>query len=666
MSRKVGEIYAELGLDNDKFNRGIDASHKRGSSFLGSFGAMAAKAGLIAGAALTGVAVVSGKAAVDFETGMREVFTLLPQLSGEARTKMEADVLAFSKSAGVVPSEVIPALYQAISAGVPQDTVFDFLSTASEAAIGGVTDLETAVDGITGVVNAYGAENVSASQAADLMFTAVKGGKTTFEELSSSLFQVIPTAAAAGVEFGDVTAALARMTAQNIPTRVATTQLRQMLVELGKDGTKASDAFKELSGRSFQEFIDEGGNVADALDVMTQAAEDNGVGLADMFGSVEAGQAALALAANGTDDFREALDESARSAGASTAAFEEMDAGTGRSFERIKASIGAVIVQIGQKLLPMISKAAEWVVAHWPQIEEAFASAWRLIEAGVQWLWQNALQPLIENVLMPVVAWVVEHWPEISAAIGSVFDKVAQAAQWLWNEVITPLWENVVKPAVQWIVDNWGSISGTIGVVWDTITTATKALMDNVLMPLWEEVFKPILAWVEENWPTIQTVFETVLEAIQRAFEIAGPIIKGLIEAITTVIGFLISALQTVIGLIDTFLSQFGKIDKLNIGKLSDFDKLGTSATPQGGPRDPSRHSGGGVPGVGGVPLGTPRRVLVRSGETVGAIGGGMGQGTGGVGPITLLATVYLDSEEVGEIVLESGVDSMRLIEGRR
>jgi TP901 family phage tail tape measure protein len=137
--------------------------------------------------------------------------------------EMTQQVKDFAKEFGVLPEEVVPALYQAISAGVPEDNIFEFLATAQKAASGGVTELETAVDGITSVVNAYGEDVISASEASDLMFTAVKQGKTNFEELSASLFQVIPTAASLGVNFGDITAALASMTAQGTPTRVATT-----------------------------------------------------------------------------------------------------------------------------------------------------------------------------------------------------------------------------------------------------------------------------------------------------------------------------------------------------------------------------------------------------------------------------------------------------------
>jgi hypothetical protein len=158
------------------------------------------------------------KAFLKFEKGMNEVMTLLP-------------VRARRPSGTVRPGQGLlqgvrrparqghPALYSALSAGVPKDNVFEFMEVAQKAAKGGVTDLETAVDGISSVINAYGAEVISATEASDLMFTAVRLGKTTFEEISGSIFQMAPIAAAVGIPFKDLTASIANLTARAYPHR---------------------------------------------------------------------------------------------------------------------------------------------------------------------------------------------------------------------------------------------------------------------------------------------------------------------------------------------------------------------------------------------------------------------------------------------------------------
>lgn len=236
--------------------------------------AVASKAGMAAGAAVSLITAAAIKMGVEFESSMAEVRTLLPDLDDEGFAKLTASVLEFSKQTGVATDEAVPALYQAISAGVPQENVFEFMKVASEAAIGGVTDLETAVDGITSVVNAYGAEVLDAQKASDVMFTAVKLGKTDFTQLSASLFNVIPTAASLGISFEQVAAGLAVMTAQGTPTSVATTQLRALMVEASKAGSKLSNAILEVSGKSFADLIKEGMNVSDILNLVQESTAE--------------------------------------------------------------------------------------------------------------------------------------------------------------------------------------------------------------------------------------------------------------------------------------------------------------------------------------------------------------------------------------------------------
>lgn len=289
-----------------------------------------------------------------FEDGMNEVFTLLPGITSTAMDQMTDDVLALSKTIGKLPEDVIPSLYNSLSAGVPPDNVFEFLETANKLAVGGATDLGTAVDGLTSVVNAFGPEAVNFAQASDLIFTAVKGGKTTVDELSRSLFQVAPVAAGLGVEFGDVTAALATLTAAGTPTSVAATQLRAVFAELSKPTTVISKKFQELAGKDFATFIAEGGNVADALNLIKKDADSSGVALSAYFGSVEAAGAAQVLTGKGAEKFAQEIAAAGKAAGATEVAFEQGASGIGLVLDKIRAGINVFVIEIGQKLAPIL------------------------------------------------------------------------------------------------------------------------------------------------------------------------------------------------------------------------------------------------------------------------------------------------------------------------
>jgi TP901 family phage tail tape measure protein len=423
--------------------------------------------------AVGGALFTLGNRAANFGKQMNEVFTLLPGITADAMGAMKADVKAFAVEAGVLPEKVVPALYQAISAGVPKENVFEFLRVANMAAIGGVSDLQTAVDGISSVVNAYGAEVLDAAQASDLMFTAVRLGKTDFQQLSQSLFNVIPTASALGVKFGDVTAALARLTAQGTPTAVATTQMRQLLVELSKAGSGAAVTFERMAGMSLKKFIAAGGNTADALELMEKAAKEMGLDLKDLFSSVEAGNAAMGLAGPNMAGYRAALDEMANGAGATEAAYAQMEQGGARAMERMKVELSTMALTVGDKVLPVLEKI---------------------------------LLPLIRDHLVPAVI-------KFAGWVGGLIDKFM---------ALDPQWQKVIGLAVGLAIAIGPvlMVGGKLITIFSAILSpvgllvAAIAGLIAVFVHLWQtnEQFREIVTQV---WNTVQAVFSSAVNAIK-------------------------------------------------------------------------------------------------------------------------------------------------------
>lgn len=528
--------------------------------------------GAAVGAAAIGIGIAGTMAFVDFERSMNEVFTLIPGTSQDAMDAMTNNVKKFSKEFGVVPDQVIPALYQALSAGIPQDNVFAFLETAQKAAKGGVTDLTTAVNGISSVVNAYGADVLNATQASDLMFTAVKMGKTTFEEMSNALYNVTPTTAALGVKFADVTAAMSAMTAQGIPTNVATTQLRQLFVELSKEGTKTSDVFEKIAGKSFKQFVAEGGNTQQALQLLEGYAGKTNVGINDLFGSVEAGSAALALTGRGADTFTKNLDAMNNSAGATDTAFGTMQKGIGPLIDKFKAWAAVILIDIGEKVAPVIQKIVDWFDKHRVAayalagviggvllaalgayiISAGIAAAETLalaapfiaIGAGIAatvaamiYLWNNWNQvwdwiwhhPAIAAIILilgqvfivpifiiiGVMKFFQAHWETIWNAIKTAMEFVWGYIEPVWNAIKTFITDTLI-PAFIWL--------GQKAVeVWNVILNAINFAWNNIIKPIWDfivmyvtEILIPIFAKIGEF---IGYVWSEIAEAINRVWE---------------------------------------------------------------------------------------------------------------------------------------------------
>ena len=375
MPNILGSATYKLETDATQFNRGIDQAQTkaRGSvteitKGFASVGPAAALGFAAAGAAVGKFAIDGIGAAVNFQSKMNEVFTLLPGISQQAMGQMTDQLKTFDQQAGVTSSQSIPALYQALSAGIPPGNVFDFLQQANEAAVGGVSDLTTSVDALSSVVNAYGADVLSAQQASDQMFTAIRLGKTTFGELASSLSNVTPVAASIGVSFGDITSALAAMTAQGVPTAQATTQLRQALIELSKDGSAAAATFQSIAGVSFQDFLAQGHNLNEALDLMAQYAQTSGKNVSDLFSSVEAGNAVLALTGRGSKTFADDIKAAGDSAGATGKAYDQMSDSAQRNIDKMNVAWENFKLAIFDDALPALTAFAQFGADNLPKV----------------------------------------------------------------------------------------------------------------------------------------------------------------------------------------------------------------------------------------------------------------------------------------------------------
>jgi TP901 family phage tail tape measure protein len=292
------------------------------------------------------------------EKGLREINSLFGLTGAEAEknfgmlTKVAEEA---SKELGILQSDVVPAMYNAISAGVPKENIFEFIKVAGNAAIGGVTDLNTSVDGLTSIINAFGLSMNQAEEVADSMFAAVQGGKTTFSELSDSIFNIAPAAAAAGVSFNEVNAAIATLTAGGTPTAVATTQIRAALTGLQRPSKELDKIFQNLGFQTAQVAIEKKG-LGFALDAVKKASNGSNGELQTLLGSTEAVAAANVLAGTGAAKFTAELDRQANSAGAAAGAAAEINKSFGRELERTKVAASNLGISIGATLAPALSK----------------------------------------------------------------------------------------------------------------------------------------------------------------------------------------------------------------------------------------------------------------------------------------------------------------------
>jgi TP901 family phage tail tape measure protein len=352
---------AELKIDIIAGIDKLSASLKEVESKFGKLGQKLTDVGSSLSLSITAPLTAMGAVAVNefatVEKGLREINSLFGLTGEEAEknfgmlTKVAEEA---SKELGILQSDVVPAMYNAISAGVPKENIFEFIKVAGKAAIGGVTDLNTAVDGLTSIINAFGLSMSEAEAVADSMFAAVQGGKTTFSQLSDSIFNIAPAAAAAGVSFQEVNAAIATLTAGGTPTAVATTQIRAALTGLQRPSKELDAIFQQLGFKTAQLAIEKKG-LGFALDAVKKASNGSNGELQTLLGSTEAVAAANVLAGTGAAKFSDELERQANSAGAAANAAAEIDKSFGRELERTKVAASNLGIAIGGTLAPALS-----------------------------------------------------------------------------------------------------------------------------------------------------------------------------------------------------------------------------------------------------------------------------------------------------------------------
>ena len=138
-------------------------------------------------------------------------------------------VMSITQEIPIKAPEAAKALYSIVSAGHDGADGMKILEVSAKAAVGGLTETETAADAITTILNAYKMSAEEAGTVSDQLFTTVRLGKTTFGELGASIAQVAPIAAAYGISIDQVLGAVASLTKQGTPTAQAMTQILSLI-----------------------------------------------------------------------------------------------------------------------------------------------------------------------------------------------------------------------------------------------------------------------------------------------------------------------------------------------------------------------------------------------------------------------------------------------------
>lgn len=346
-------------------------------------------------AALAGLAtagfVAATVAAGEFSAKMNEINTLVSISDADFNTYSQS-VIEYATNSRFSIEDLQTALYNAVSLGIDYKDSIEAITVAERLAIAGRADLNTTTEALYGTMNAYGAVMDEAADYSDVFFTIIKDGKTTLPELAASISQVTGIAAAAGIPFETLGAAIAALTAAGTGTSEAMTQLKALIEAIINPSDGAAKAAAALGiDMSAAAVKSKGFEVV--LREIFAATGGNIEQMAKLFTSTEALQAALVLGADKAGIFAKALADMGANTGATLEAFNKMKDNLDLVWQGLINNARAALILLG---LEFAKESAN--------IVQNFADAFKTLGASIEKGTFDPILDLIKQLLQSIDA----------------------------------------------------------------------------------------------------------------------------------------------------------------------------------------------------------------------------------------------------------------------
>lgn len=526
-------------------------------------------------------------AAMSFETAMAQVETIAGNASVSYQGKMmdmSNAIMQLSTDTGIAAEDVAVATYGAISAGVDVSKSVEFVATANALAVGGFTDMATSVDVLTTTLNAYGDKAGTAESISDKLITTQNLGKTTVNELASSMGKVIPAASAYGVSVDNLCASYVAMTKGGIATAESTTYMKSMLNELAKSSSNVGQILQEKTGKSFGQLMQSGYSLADVIDILGQSVDGDSEKFAQLWGSTEAGTGALAILNGGTADFNNTLKEMQNSTGAAASAMDKMNDTSAHKMQVAMNDMKNAAIELGGAFAPVLSGIASVVGV----VARAFSSLPAPVKTVIAVIIGviAVISPLLIAIgsvitlvgqIAPVLGLAKGAIAAINAVmlanpIGLVIAAIAALVAgfiYLWNNCEgfrnfwINLWENI-KSVVSTAIENVkGFLSGIIDFIsnnWQALLTLLVNPIGGAFMLIYNncEGFRNFVDGFISN---VKSIVSDMWNAIVGFFQSAWNTISGVMQSIwDTIVSIWNSIVETVSPLLEAFKYLFDTI----------------------------------------------------------------------------------------------------------
>ena len=452
-------------------------------------------------ASAAGSISVPVKFAMDFEHSLQVVSTMFGDTSVDVEN-LSKQILSLSSSSGVAATEISSGLYEALSSGLPvtenMAESLSFMEKNIKLAKAGLSDVATVTKTASSILNSYNLNVSETDRVHKILMQTQNFGTTTVGELGASLSGVTSVAATAGVSLEQLGASMATLTHSGTGTAESVTMLRALISELMKSGTigeknlTAALSSTKYAGKSFKELASSGMALSEILNILGDYAKSNNKSMIDMFGSIEAGNAALKLSGTNADFYIKSLQEMSTNIDVVDDAYKKVSSSLSSTLGKLKTSFVSLSITIGNIFLPQITLVASKISEFTTILQKLFKEHKVLFEkiiiitAAVAGFVVAVKTVSITLSVLGIVAnsvaltfMFLKSVVGIAAVVFKVFIvtvnvlKVAMfglggALRFLF--LSTPIgWIALAIAAIAALYKNWDKVKEIIGQVWDKI-----------------------------------------------------------------------------------------------------------------------------------------------------------------------------------------------------
>lgn len=377
MSVFLGSAYAELNLKMTGFTQGLATAKSELNSFkndmstlasdIGTLGKNLEGSGKVLTKSITAPVVAIGAAAVkttaDFDTSMSKVQALSGATGEEFDTLRDKAIEMGGKTAFSATEAADAFSYMAL-AGWDTNQMLDGIAGVLDLAASSQMDLAQASDLVTDYLTAFGLEAADAGRMADQLAYAQANSNTTTVQLGDAFGNCAAQMHTAGQTMETTTAFLEAMANQGLKGSEAGTALAAVMRDITQNMEDGSIAI----GNTTIQVQDQEGNFRNLIDIMADVEKaTDGLGTAEKSAALMQTFTARSIKAvsmgltEGTDKLRNYENALNKTDGAAGNMADTMLNNLNGQITILKSTMETLLIQIGDILLPYISKFVEKV-----------------------------------------------------------------------------------------------------------------------------------------------------------------------------------------------------------------------------------------------------------------------------------------------------------------